>query len=294
MSYYDQTMGALKLAHCSDLDCSSAITINVVDDAGNVGQFSSMKLDGSLPVISYYDATNGALKLAHCADANCASASIQTVDDTGDVGWDTSLFLGSSYISYYDVTNGDLKFAFVPDAAPVTAASSPAALPETGFPHGRVTQLGEAHIDYSATDMQLVIPSLNVETAIVGVPAVNGAWDVSWLGDQAGLLEGSTFPTWPGNAVLTGHVWDSYDQPGVFSGLHTLEYGNRLEIRAWGQTYVYEVRETQLVSALDLSAMDANDDYSWITLITCEGYDEASREYWYRRAVSAVLVDVNP
>jgi LPXTG-site transpeptidase (sortase) family protein len=294
MSYYDQTMGALKLAHCSDLDCSGAITINVVDDAGNVGQFSSMKLDGSLPVISYYDATNGALKLAHCADADCGSATIQTVDDAGDVGWDTSLALGSSYVSYYDVTNGDLKFAFVPDAAPVTAASSPAALPETGFPQGRVSALDTATVNYAATDMQLVIPSLNVETDIVSVPAINGAWDVSWLGDQAGLLEGSAFPTWPGNAVLTGHVWDSYDQPGVFAGLHTLEYGDRVEIRAWGQTYVYEVRETELVSALDLSVMDATDDYSWITLITCEGYDAVSGEYWYRRAVSAVLVDVIP
>jgi LPXTG-site transpeptidase (sortase) family protein len=255
-----------------------------------------MKWDGAAATISYYDATNGALKIAYCQDADCSSATIETIDDAGDVGWDTSLELGSSYVSYYDVTNGDLKYAYVPD--PVVAgdipdpAGGPTALPETGFVQGQVTQLGDARLDYAATDMQLVIPSLGVETDIVGVPLYDGAWDVSWLGDQAGLLEGSAFPTWPGNATLTGHVWSSYNQPGVFAGLNQLAYGDRIEIRAWGQTYVYEVRETQLVSARSLSVMDAKDGYSWITLVTCEGYNEASGEYWYRRAVSAVLVSV--
>jgi LPXTG-site transpeptidase (sortase) family protein len=297
MSYYDSTLTALKVAHCSDADCSGAINIAVVDNSGAVGQFSSIKWDGAAATISYYDATNGALKIAYCADADCSSASIETIDDTGDVGWDTSLALGSIYVSYYDVTNGALKYAYVPDppeAGDLGAGGGPALLPETGFAQGRVTQLSEASVNYAATELQLVIPSLGVETDIVGVPVTDGGWDVSWLGNQAGLLEGGAFPTWPGNATLTGHVWNSYNQPGVFAGLSQLDYGDRIEIRAWGQTYVYEVRETSLVSARNLSVMDAKDDYSWITLVTCEGYDAASGDYWYRRAVSAVLVEVIP
>lgn len=298
LSYYDQTLTALKLAHCSDVDCSGAITINVVDNSAAVGQFSSMKLDGSLPMISYYDATNGALKLAFCQDADCASATIETVDDAGDVGWDTSLALGSSYISYYDVSNGDLKFAFVPSAviaATNTAgASRPAALPETGFAQGRVTRLEKTEGEYLSTDMQLAIPSLGIEAEIVGVPAIDGAWDVSWLGGKVGLLEGSGFPTWPGNAILTGHVWDSYNQPGVFAGLNQLSFGDRIEIRAWGQTYIFSVRNSELLDPNDLNALNTVDDYSWITLVTCEGYNEATGEYAYRRAVRAVLVEVLP
>jgi hypothetical protein len=112
MSYYDVTNTRLKLAHCSDVNCAALPTINVVDDSGNVGQYSSLGLDGSLPVISYYDdAPNFDLKVAFCSDPNCAAADIQVVDSTGDVGIDTSLVVGSAYISYHDVTNTNLKFA---------------------------------------------------------------------------------------------------------------------------------------------------------------------------------------
>lgn len=299
MSYYDSTLTALKVAHCSDDDCSGPINIEIVDNSGSVGQFSSMKWDGAKATISYYDASSGALKLAYCEDADCSSATIETIDDAGNVGWDTSLAIGSAYVSYYDVTNGDLKYAYVPD--PVVAGdivddptAGPDELPETGFVQGRATQLGASEVDYRATDMQLIIPSLGLETDIVGVPVVDGDWDVTWLGSQAGYLEGSAFPTWAGNTVLTGHVWDSYDQPGIFANLHLLGYGDQIEIRSWGQTYVYEVRETQLVSPRNMNVMYGQDNFSWVTLVTCEGYDAESGEYWYRRAVSAVLVDVRP
>lgn len=155
-----------------------------------------------------------------------------------------------------------------------------------------MTLLEDAEIEYLSTDMQLVIPRIGVESEIVGVPVLDGDWDVSWLGDRVGLLEGSAFPTWPGNAVITGHVWTSYNQPGVFAGLRQLGFGDRIEIRAWGQTYVFSVWAIDLVDAGDVSAMNAIDEYSWVTLVTCEGYDEATGDYAYRRVVSAVLVDV--
>ncbi|MCW5874747.1 MAG: class F sortase [Anaerolineales bacterium] len=295
MSYYDITNSRLKLAHCSDLFCTGAITINVVDDSANVGQYSSMKLDGGLPVISYYDETNGDLKLARCQDVNCASADIIVVDAVGDVGWDTSLQLGSAHISYYDVTNGNLMLAFVPspDPAPAEAeAQSPQALPQTGFAMGRETVLPQQTAAYAATDFSLVIPALGVDTRIVGVPVSDGAWDVSWLGSQAGHLGGTTWPTWVGNSVITGHVWNSDNSAGVFAGVRNLAYGDQIEVHAGGQTYVYEVRTTRLVSARNLGVLDKNDGYAWLTLITCEGYNPFTQDYIFRRAVSAVLVDV--
>lgn len=114
ISYLDNQNGFLKLVRCGDAVCSSGNSIQVVDGAGGVGGYSSLKLDRSgNPVISYFDYTNGDLKLVRCADANCASGrSIQTVDSAGVVGEYTSLALDSNdnpVISYYDNTNSDLK-----------------------------------------------------------------------------------------------------------------------------------------------------------------------------------------
>ncbi len=295
MSYYDLTNNRLMLAHCTNAICTGVV-INVVDDLGNVGQYSSMKLDGGLPVISYYDATNGDLKLASCLDPNCVSVDIQVLDSTGDVGWDTSLQLGSVYVSYYDVSNSALKLAYLPDdPLPATAAAddaSPQALPETGFAMGRSTQLAQPYVAYAATDLRLSIPSQGVDARIVGVPAVDGDWDVSWLGSQVGHLEGTAWPTWVGNSVLTGHVWNADDTPGVFAGVRNLAYGDRIEVQADGQTYTYEVRETRLVLPRNLGVLNRDDGYAWLTLVTCEGYNPFTQDYIFRRAVSAVLVDV--
>jgi LPXTG-site transpeptidase (sortase) family protein len=140
--------------------------------------------------------------------------------------------------------------------------------------------------------MELAIPSLGVRSTVVAVPLVDGNWDVSWLGDQVGHLEGTAWPTWVGNSVLTGHVWDADNTPGIFAGLGSLRYGDRVELHADGRTYIYEVRSTRLVSPKNLSVLAADDGYAWITLLTCEGFDEASDGYRYRRAVSAVLVEV--
>jgi preprotein translocase subunit Sec61beta len=71
ISYYDETNGDLKVAHCSASACTSA-TLTTVDRAGNVGQYSSVtKGTDGLGLISYYDETNGDLKVAHCSNKFC-------------------------------------------------------------------------------------------------------------------------------------------------------------------------------------------------------------------------------
>jgi sortase (surface protein transpeptidase) len=42
----------------------------------------------------------------------------------------------------------------------------------------------------------------------------------------------------------------------------------------------------------DTSAITKHEDYDWITLVTCRGYDEKSDSYKYRTVVRAVLVSV--
>jgi hypothetical protein len=102
-------------------------------------------------------------------------------------------------------------------------------LPPTGFSPQQVTFLSSqpAQKAYASLgDLWLEIPRLGVQMSIVGVPQTNGTWDVSWLGNQAGWLNGSAFPTWAGNSVLTGHVWNANNTAGPFRYINTPGEGN--------------------------------------------------------------------
>ncbi len=162
------------------------------------------------------------------------------------------------------------------------AASS---LPATGFRHGQVTQLAKqpAAKAYTSTAMTLEIPQLGVSMPIVGVPQTETGWDVTWLGNSAGYLAGSAYPTWAGNTVITGHVWDAYNQPGIFAELKTLSYGDQVQIQAWGATYTYEVRESKLVAKNNMNTVFQSEEYDWPTLVTCEFYNPFNGEYLFRK-----------
>lgn len=168
------------------------------------------------------------------------------------------------------------------------------ALPETGFAPGTVTLLPpqpENKAYESLGDVWLEIPALGVRTAIVGVPAAQGEWDVSWLSSLAGWLHGTAFPSFEGNSVLTGHVYLANGKPGPFVNIHRLAWDDVVVVHAFGMKYIYHVRDVQAVSPDDLSPL-GHEAYPWVTLITCQGYDEDQNGYALRIAVRAVLVDV--
>ncbi len=168
------------------------------------------------------------------------------------------------------------------------------ALPRTGFTPGRVTVLPEQSAAklYLDSTLTLNIPGLNQTLEIVGIPKQDGTWDVSYLGQKAGYLEGSAYPTWDGNSIVTAHVWDAYNNPGPFFGLKNLRYGDRFTITAYGKTYTYEVRESEQLLETDVDQMMVSKEGSWVTLMTCEAYDEGEQKYKYRRLVRGVLIDV--
>jgi LPXTG-site transpeptidase (sortase) family protein len=207
--------------------------------------------------------------------------------------------------SIYDLAGNELNdgadtvidFTVSPTPSPTAVPApdgDPTVLPATGFARGRAAQLPPqpAEKAYASTEMTLEIPALGVELPITGVPQVDAAWDVSWLGGSAGYLEGSAYPTWEGNSVLTGHVWDAFNQPGPFAELKNLRYGERVFIHAYGQTYVYEVRQNELISRRNVAAVFAHEESDWVTLVTCELYNPFTEDYFFRRIVRAVLVDV--
>jgi LPXTG-site transpeptidase (sortase) family protein len=289
ISYADIVFGDFLFAHCVDVNCAGAATINIID-TGDVGEYSSMQLLAGKPVISYYDANNEALKLAKCGDANCSSSTNVTIDSNGTAGVDSSLQLGSEFISYFG--GNDLRLYTNITTAPAAAPpDDPAVLPESGFAPGGVV-LASRTAQYVDTTLTLSLPTLGKNLRIVGVPRASDSWDVSWLGNEAGWLEGTAFPGTPGNSVITAHVWGADNQPGPFIDLQNLAYGDRFSINAWGLTYTYEVRTNSLYSSKAMSLLAA-DDYDWVTLLTCHGFDEASGEYQFRRAVRAVLVSIN-
>jgi LPXTG-site transpeptidase (sortase) family protein len=201
-----------------------------------------------------------------------------------------------------NVLNGgafDSVTAFTVVSASGSGSGSTAAtayLPATGFTPGTQTSLPAqpAHLAYSDMDsLRLQIPSLKVDVPIVGVPQTANGWDVTWLTNgQAGWLNGSAYPTWDGNTVLTGHVTNASGNPGPFAEIKTLKFGDQLTIQAYGETYTYEVRENKLVTSDDMSIIEEHKSRDWITLITCEYFNETTGQYLYRRVVRAVLVVV--
>ncbi len=167
-------------------------------------------------------------------------------------------------------------------------------LPASGFPLGHITSLPTQPVtkDYSETAMVLEIPSINTSMPIVGVPLTENNWDVTWLGNSAGYLAGSSFPTWAGNTVLTGHAWDANNNSGPFANLKDLKYGDLFFIHAFGQTYTYQVRSQSLLLPNQTEKVFQHEEIDWVTLLTCELYNPLSGEYIFRRMVRAVLVNV--
>jgi len=143
--------------------------------------------------------------------------------ENGSTGYLSSNACTSFYLTF-ELESGD------PSVFNNNIPLKPRPLPDTGFAPGRVTELVQQPVEKSYQtlyDIWLEIPSLEIKTSLVSIPALEGVWDVTWLGDRAGYLEGTAFPTWAGNTVITGHVWDEYNRPGIFMDLKKLRYGDK-------------------------------------------------------------------
>lgn len=173
------------------------------------------------------------------------------------------------------------------------STNNPQSLPSTGFAPGRVTFVEpKAPPSHNpAATLELEIPALDIRIPIVGVPDNGQGWDVDWLWEQAGWLEGTAFPTWTGNSVLTSHVYLPNGLPGPFVDLKTLRWGNELIVHAYGEEYVYKVQSVRYAMPDNISSL-GHEDEAVLTLITCAGYDEAQDAYKYRVVTKAVLEEV--
>jgi LPXTG-site transpeptidase (sortase) family protein len=170
----------------------------------------------------------------------------------------------------------------------------PLTLPETGFAPGIQTELPIVAQKNAYTyfgDLWLEIPVLNVQIPIVGVPMIKNEWDLTWLGAQAGWLEGTAFPTWAGNSGITAHAYAEDGSGGPFLRLGELHWGDEVIVHGWGQQYVYEVRTVDIVSPANVRSL-RHEELPWLTMITCRGYNDTSGEFLWRTVVRAVQVDI--
>jgi LPXTG-site transpeptidase (sortase) family protein len=119
----------------------------------------------------------------------------------------------------------------------------------------------------------------------------NGGWDVAWLQDQAGWLNGTAYPTWKGNSVITAHVVNADGKSGLFARLKYLNRGEYIYLYSDGYRYTYQVKSNEFVQPNDINVLK-HEDKSYLTLITCDSYDERSEAYLKRVVVRAQLVDV--
>jgi len=203
------------------------------------------------------------------------------------------------------LNNGmDVTFDFTVGAAAASAESRNTNgrnsgnrwLPNTGFAPNVVTRLPEQPAELAYTqmsDLWLEIPSQGVKTNIVGVPQSENVWDVKWLGNDAGWLNGTAFPSWEGNSVVTAHVMGADGLPGPFAKLGDLGYDERIIVHMLDQQYVFEVCNKRLVRPETTAfAFQHLEGASYLTLITCAGYNEESNTYSFRRLVRAVLVEI--
>ena len=196
-----------------------------------------------------------------------------------------------------DITGDDI---IDPGAGEVRVASAQTrwrrslGLPETGFAPGVVTEIPAQTEEYKYQYFGytwLEIPALDVQATIVGVPASGNTWDTTWLHDQAGWLYGSAFPSHSGNSVVTGHVYLPSGLPGPFVNLDQLTWNDEIIVHAFGEQYIFHVRSNQFIYPDDPDTMK-HEEYPWLTLVTCRGFNEETGLYNYRVRVRAVLVDV--
>jgi len=166
-------------------------------------------------------------------------------------------------------------------------------IPVTGFAPNTVTELNPAARPlYGSTALTLEIPSIKVNVPIVGVQLKAGNWDVSWLVDQAGWLEGTAYPTWNGNSVLTAHAVNADGKPGLFARLSKVRTGDYIFLYQSGYRYTYQIVSNKFVKSDDITVLK-HEEKAYITLITCDDYDEKTGVYLRRNVVRAVLIDVS-
>jgi hypothetical protein len=117
VSYFNDTDDTLKVAHCTQLDCTGTVNTRTIGamDATTGRTAIAVGTDG-FAVVAYQ--SGGILQVAHCSNVACSAApTITTVDDGiigNEVGRDPAIAIasdGKPFVAYKDFTDNDLRVA---------------------------------------------------------------------------------------------------------------------------------------------------------------------------------------
>lgn len=139
-----------------------------------------------------------------------------------------------------------------------------------------------------ATERKIFFPNAGTVGRIVTVRRIPGGWDVTYLQDLVGHLEGTSWLGESGNTVLAGHFEDQVGAPGPFRYLYHAEIGDRIMIQdgSDAQFLIYQVTEVFTTSPDDVEVL-RNTLTPRLTLITCDSWNPNHNTYDERLVVIA-------
>ena len=163
-------------------------------------------------------------------------------------------------------------------------------MPETGFSTQSLTSLRDqpASLAYTNLNLQLDIPVMGIQTDIVSVPDQENGWAVEWLGNNAGLLEGSALPG-EGVSSIAAHNHLYALETGPFIFISTLNVNDRIFVHnAENELIEFSVVANALYEPQDFALVQQKADAykNTLVLITCEN-EATDGSYLNRRVIFA-------
>ncbi|NUS36927.1 MAG: class F sortase [Pseudarthrobacter sp.] len=184
----------------------------------------------------------------------------------------------------------------VPAPSPETAAG-PAATGST--PAAPVPSVPDAALPASMP-VRIEVPTIGVDAALTPLgKQANGEVQTpsGEPGSPAGWYQDSPTPGQTGSAVILGHVNATNSDIGLFYRLHELTPGQTITVtRADHTAAVFTVDKVDVYHKATFPTIEVyrNADRPEVRLITCGGYDRATREYLDNTVVYAHLTSSHP
>lgn len=164
-------------------------------------------------------------------------------------------------------------------------------LPETGFPINQYFLPSKPlDLSYASLGMELQLPLLDVTTQLVWVPLTDDHWEVKWLEDRGGVLEGSAVPG-EGVSMIAAHNHLTDQRIGPFLFIGSLKENDRIFIRkSTGELIEFAVRYNALYKPNEFAevTVKASEYEKPLVLITCEN-ESYNGNYLDRRVIFAEL-----
>jgi LPXTG-site transpeptidase (sortase) family protein len=170
-----------------------------------------------------------------------------------------------------------------PSAPLTTLVPTSSPVPPPTFTPVQVASLPSATPRPQAT---IFLPTAGITAPVIEVYLDGQSWDVKYLGQNAGHLQGTAWFGQPGNIVLAGHVEMPDGRAGIFAGVSKMNLGDPVILSLNDKQQRYSIAAINRVKPDDLSVLYPTEN-DRLTLITCDSYDFLQNTYQDRVVVVA-------